>query len=257
MTIRASAVSRPLLGLLAALAVVGTVQMWLPPTSADQVPVSRGQSAPPGALVLFDGTDTSQWRSLDGGPARWPIADDALEVCSGCGDVRTAQAFGDFRLHLEFWLPVTPDDAAEQDRGNSGIYLQQRYELQVLDSFGRALSGRDDAAAIYGFKDADTNAARPAESWQTYDVTFRAARWSDGTRVENARLSLAWNDVLVHADVELPSPTPGGDAESPDPGPILLQDHGHRVRYRNIWIEPSDSATEENRTSEGNRGTVP
>jgi hypothetical protein len=146
--------------------------------------------------------------------------------------------FGDFRLHLEFWPSSAPPDAPEQDRGNSGIYLQGRYELQVLDSFGRLLGNRDDASAIYGVKDADVNASRPAETWQAYDVTFRAARWTDGKKAENARVTVHWNGVLVHDGVEVPGSTAGGEVEGPEPGPIVLQDHGHRVRYRNVWIQP-------------------
>lgn len=196
---------------------------------------------PAGAVVLFDGADTTCWEGIDGSrPIRWPVEDGALVVCPGCGDIRTLQAWGDFRLHLEFSVPLVAEGASEQDRGNSGVYLQERYELQVLDSFGRPLADQDDAAAVYGVKDADANAALPPAAWQTYDVTFRASRWSDGSKRENARLTLIWNGVTVHDWVELPHSTAGGNPEGPEPGPILLQDHHHPVRYRTIWIEPWD-----------------
>ena len=211
----------------------------LPSAQAGGAEAPEPAGAPVGALVLFDGTNTTGWQTRDGAPIGWPIVDGALEVCSGCGDVRTTRTFQDFRLHLEFRLPASPDDASEQDRGNSGVYLQGRYELQVLDSFDRNLSGNNDGGAIYGLKDADSNASRPAETWQSYDVTFRAARWGvDGAKTEPARLTVHWNGVLVHDNLPLPAPTPGGSDESPEPGPILLQDHGQSVRYRNIWIEP-------------------
>lgn len=196
---------------------------------------------PAGAVVLFDGADTTHWEGIDGSrPIRWPADDGALVVCPARGDIRTLQAWGDFRLHLEFSVPLVAEGASEQDRGNSGVYLQERYELQVLDSFGRPLADQDDAGAVYGVKDADANAALPPEAWQTYDVTFRASRWSDGSKRENARLTLVWNGVTVHDGIELSRSTAGGNPEGPEPGPILLQDHHHPVRYRAIWIEPLD-----------------
>jgi type 1 glutamine amidotransferase len=210
-----------------------------PVASGDGSRLAAELSGPPsGALVLFDGSDTAHWQTKGGAaPIGWPIVDGALELCPGCGDVRTAETFQDFRLHVEFWLPASPEDAPEQERGNSGVYLQGRYELQVLDSFGRELSGANDGGAIYGLKDADLNASRPAETWQTYDVVFRAARWANGAKTEDARVTVRWNGSLVHDEVQIPAPTPGGEAESPEPGPILLQDHGQRVRYRSLWIE--------------------
>lgn len=235
-------VVRSVAAVLAALAIAGG-SVAVAPSGAAPIRANDGAvstAAPRVAIVLFDGTGTEQWQTLAGESIRWPIVDGELEVSPGRGDVRTARTFGDFRLHLELWLPTSADGAAEQDRGNSGVYLQERYEIQVLDSFGQVVSGRDDAAAVYGIKDADVNAALPAEAWQAYDVLFRAARWSDGVKVENARLTLAWNGVVVHDDVEIPSPTAGGRPESAEPGPLLLQDHAHRVRYRNIWIEPLD-----------------
>jgi Domain of Unknown Function (DUF1080) len=229
---------RPLLASLAIL-LPTLAALGAPPPTFGRAGDDDDRMPPAGSIVLFDGTTTVEWRRVDSAePIRWPVVDGSLAVCPGCGDIRTVQTFGDFRLHLEFRVPATPDDLAEQDRGNSGIYLQARYEIQVLDSFGRALSGWNDAGAVYGVKDADTNAALPAETWQTYALTFRAARWSNGIKTENARLTLSWNDVLVHDDVEIPSSTAGGDAEGPEPGPLLLQDHGNPVRYANIWIEP-------------------
>jgi hypothetical protein len=124
-------------------------------------------------------------------------------------------------------LPLTADtDAAEQDRGNSGVFLQDRFEVQVLDSFGRTLEGSNDCGAIYSVQDASSNQAFPSELWQTYDIVFHA-RSERGP----ARISVFWNGSEVQHEVELPD----ADAQSDDP--IRLQDHGHRVRYRNIWLE--------------------
>ncbi|MFH8927049.1 family 16 glycoside hydrolase [Streptomyces pristinaespiralis] len=187
-------------------------------------------------VVLFDGADRSAWQQTDGRTVQWPLTDGAMEVC--CGDIRTKQAFGDFKLHTEFWLPVLPPDVTGQDRANSGVYLQDRYEIQVLDSYG-VPPAVDGAAAIYQRKAADVNAAKPPGTWQTYDITFRAARFDEaGRKTQDARVTVVWNGVTVHDDVAVAGPTGAGAPEGPTAGPIRLQDHGSKVRYRNIWIEP-------------------
>jgi hypothetical protein len=186
----------------------------------DQVEIKEltdlGLPPPPGAVLLFD----------------------SAEMCPGCGDKTSSDRFQDFRLHVEFNVPPTAPTLSEQERGNSGIYLQGRYEVQVLDSFSAQLADQNDAAAIYALKDADTNAARPSGTWQSYDITFHAARWSAGQKVADARVSVVWNGTPVQSDVELPGPTPAGAAESPEPGPIVLQEHGNAVHYRNVWLLP-------------------
>jgi hypothetical protein len=189
-----------------------------------------------GAEVLYEDVSITEFSDFAPPPPNAVVLAEAVEICPGCGDVPLLHGFQDFRLHVEFMVPPTPPGTAEQDRGNSGIYLQQRYELQVLDSFNTPLAAANDAGAIYGLKDASVNASRPAGVWQSYDVTFRAARFSGDTKIESARVSVIWNGTSVQQDLELPGPTPGGTAESPEPVPILLQDHGHRVRYRNVWI---------------------
>jgi PKD repeat protein len=193
-------------------------------------------------IVLFDGTDLNAWERVEGGEANWPLVGDAFEVLPGGrvseNNLRTKETFDDFRLHLEFWVPATPEGTPAQARGNSGVYLQGRYEVQILDSYGVTLSDADDAGAIYGVRDADVNASLPPETWQRFDITFRAARFEGGSKVENARVSVRWNGVLVHDDVEIPRHTLLGDPEGPEAGPIVLQDHGSRVRFRNVWLEP-------------------
>lgn len=196
----------------------------------------------PGSRIdLFSGGSVSTaWQHTDGRSVEWPhSAEDSIEVC--CGDIRTKQAFGDFRLHAEFRVPKLPDDVTGQDRGNSGIYLQERYEIQILDSFGVEKLAPNDAASIYNKKAADLNAATAPETWQTYDIDFRAARFdTEGRKTDDARVTVVWNGRKVHDNVAVDGPTGGGDAESAATGAIRLQDHGNKVRFRNLWIEPLD-----------------
>jgi hypothetical protein len=191
-------------------------------------------------VQLFDGKDLSSWKARDGGgPAPWQVSAGAyFEVVPNSGDIVTKQSFGDIQLHVEFWIPSTPTTNSEQDRGNSGIYLQGRYEVQVLDSYMHPLQDKNDCGAIYEVKDADVNASMPPETWQTYEITFHAPKWSGNTKTSNARISVIWNGQQAQKDTEVPGPTKLGDAEAPGDAPLRLQDHGHHVRYRNIWLKP-------------------
>lgn len=197
--------------------------------------------APSAAVVLYDGSDSSQWEKLsDGAPVTWQEVSESLQVLPGEGDIATSQQFGDFQLHLEF-RPDASGAASEQGRGHSGVFLQGRYELQILDSFGVPMADADDCASLVGVADAASNEAWPAEAWQHYDIWFQAARWNGATKVQNARVTIYWNGRLVHDRVELPDSTPGARTETPDPGPIVLEDGGSPVRFRNIWILPDAS----------------
>ncbi len=192
-----------------------------------------GNPAPSLALTLFDGTEKSlseNW--LPGAKA----ADGVL--VSGA---TTRSKFRDYRLHLEFKVPLMPD-ALGQARGNSGVYHQGRYETQVLDSFGFE-NEINTCGAIYGVQKASVNASLPPGEWQTYDVEFIAARWDNaGKKLENAKLTVRLNGVVIHSGTDVPNPTTAAPvAESPEPGPIYLQDHGNPVVYRNIWILPIDA----------------
>jgi hypothetical protein len=213
------------------------IHIWEYVGAASQHWVLGGGS---GAVVLFDGDDLQSWQKSDGSAATWPLSGGSMEVLGG--DIKTRQSFTDFKLHVEYWQPNLPSDVTGQQRGNSGIYLQDRYELQVLDSFGDTTLANDEAGSIYLKKAPDSNAARAPETWQTYDITFRAARFnSSGAKTENARVTVVWNGVTVHNNVAIDGPTGGGAAEGATPGPIRLQDHGDagaNVRYRNIRIEP-------------------
>ncbi|WP_320783278.1 family 16 glycoside hydrolase [Streptomyces sp. CRN 30] len=190
--------------------------------------------------ALFDGTAASQdqWQHTDGRRVAWPLAEEeAMEVC--CGDIRTKDAYQDFELHVEFRVPLLPEDVTGQDRGNSGIFLQDRYELQILDSYGDTTLDTNEAGAFYLKKAPDVNAAKPPETWQTYDIVFRAARFdAEGRKTADARVTVVWNGKKVHDDIALDGPTASGRSETPAAGAIRLQDHGNKVRFRNIQVQP-------------------
>ncbi|MBE0537507.1 MAG: DUF1080 domain-containing protein [Phycisphaerae bacterium] len=196
---------------------------------------SLGQKPPKGAIVLFDGKDTKQWRHPDkDGPISWPIVDGAMQVAKG--GIVTHRTFTNYKLHVEFRTPYMPTKRG-QARGNSGVYLQGRYELQVLDSYG--LEGLDnECGGIYRVARPRVNMCAPPGQWQTYDIAFMAPQ-SDNSqkKTDNARLTVIHNGVTIHDKLEIPGPTGGGlDADELKPGGIYLQDHGDPVQYRNIWL---------------------
>ncbi|MDQ3813539.1 MAG: DUF1080 domain-containing protein [Armatimonadota bacterium] len=189
------------------------------------------------AVVLFNGQDVSNWTRRDGGPARWKAEDGILHVVPGTGDVMSAERFTDFYLHLEFRCPDMPE-AKGQAKGNSGVFLQGRYEIQVLDSYGIQIPGKGDCGAVYNQFAPLVNACKPPLEWQTYDVFFRAPRLS-GSATEGVRLTVLQNGLVIHNNVQLPGVTGAAiDKQVHEPGPLLLQDHGNLVAYRNIWIVP-------------------
>lgn len=196
------------------------------------------QAAPPAnAVVLFNGRDVSNWTTRDGKPAGWKAEDSILHVVKGTGDIMTKERFKDFYLHLEFRCPDMPE-AKGQAKGNSGVFLQGRYEIQVLDSFGWKKPGLGDCGAIYNQHAPLSNACKPAMEWQTYDVAFRAPRCdAKNAVVEQTRMTVFFNGVCIQNNIILPGVTGAPlDEKVWEPGPLLLQDHGDLVCYRNIWL---------------------
>ena len=201
---------------------------------------------PSDAIVLFDGKDLSKWQHKDGSAAKWKVENGYAEVVAKTGYIYTKQAFGDCQLHVEFREP-TPPHGESQERGNSGVFLQGLYEVQVLDSYENRTYADGQASAIYGQYPPLVNAARPPGQWQTYDIIFHGPRFdSDGKLTRPARFTVFHNGVLVQDNVEPTGPTAHGQrppyAPQPEKLPLALQDHGNPVRYRNVWIRELKSA---------------
>ena len=192
---------------------------------------------PENAVRIFNNQDVSNWTQRNGDVANWAVENSVMSVNKG--DIMTQERFTDFFLHLEFMTPDMPD-ATGQAKGNSGVFLQGRYEIQVLDSYGIEMPGKGDCGAIYDQYAPLINVCKPPLEWQTYDVCFRSARVGENGKVlEKTRLTVFQNGIVIHNNVELPGVTVLAiDEQVENPGPILLQDHGNDVKYRNIWVSP-------------------
>lgn len=201
--------------------------------------VNLENGIPSDAIVLFDGSDFSQWISASGGPVEWDLMDGAMQVRPGKGNISTKEKFGDFQLHIE-WTSPTVIKGEGQGRGNSGIFLQDRYEVQVLDSYESRTYSNGQASAVYKQAIPLVNACKAPGQWQTYDIIFTAPRFSEnGRKVKNATVTVLHNGIVTLNHFEiwgtteykgLPQNIAHGDA------PLTLQDHSDLVKYRNIWI---------------------
>jgi hypothetical protein len=195
---------------------------------------------PSDAVVLFDGKDLSKWQKEDGSPAPWKVENGFAEVVAKSGSIVTKQAFGDCQLHVEFQEPL-PAQGESQERGNSGVFLMNQFEIQVLDSYGNKTYADGSAASVYGQYPPLVNASRPPGQWQSYTIVFHGPRFDpEGKLLRPAHATVFHNGILVQDNVELTGPTANGKRPpykaGPDKGPVGLQDHGKPVRFRNIWI---------------------
>ena len=230
------------LSLCAAVLTAQEPQPFSPPKKAPPIVTpGRTNSDPPSdAIILFDGRDLSHWRSGDGGPAKWIVRDGYVEVAPGTGEIQTADKFGDVQLHIE-WATPSVVKGEGQERGNSGVFLMGRYEVQVLDSYQNETYYHGQAGAVYKQYAPLVNASRKPGEWQAYDIIFHAPRFDEqGKVVDRARVTVLHNGVLIQNNVEIYGTTyndrPALYTPHPAQEPLRLQDHGNPMRFRNIWI---------------------
>ena len=205
-------------------------------------PGAKDSQPPSDAIVLFDGKDLSKWQSADGGgPARWKLVDGGAMEVSG-GSIRTKEQFGDVQLHVE-WASPAEVKGSDQGRGNSGVYLQGRYEIQVLDSYQNKTYPNGQAASFYGNAAPLVNASRKPGEWQSYDIIFHAPKKDSSGKSTPGSFTVLHNGVLVqdHIPVQGKATTAAEFKGDSPTGPIILQDHGNPVRYRNIWLRKLDA----------------
>lgn len=210
------------------------------------VPGPAGPPVPPpsDAIVLMDGTGPDAWVGPDGAPPGWRVRDGYVEVVGGTGSLTTRRHFGDIQLHVE-WAAPTPPEGEGQGRGNSGVFLMGRYEVQILDSWENDTYPDGQNAALFGQRPPDVNASRPPGEWQTFDLVFRRPHFGpDGEVLRPARITLFHNGVLVHDAVAFDGVTVFGRRAEYEPhadrGPIMLQDHANPVRFRTVWVRELD-----------------
>lgn len=203
----------------------------------------KGSEPPSDAVVLFDGKDLAGWTARDGGPAGCVVAHGEMVCKTGAGNIFSKEKFTDAQIHLEFLTPNMPDHKG-QLKGNSGVYLQGRYEVQILDSYRNPTYAMGVVGAIYGTSPPLVNASRPPEQWQSYDIIFRGPRCDRDQLVHPGTVTVLLNGVLVQDHVSL-SHRPRACAERRigEPGPLMLQDHSGFpnapqtvMKFRNIWL---------------------
>jgi WD40 repeat protein len=212
--------------------------------------------APRGAVILFDGASLDKWEKRGGGEATWKLLRDGVMEVDG-GDIVTKEQFGgNFKLHVEFRVPYMPNESGQR-RGNSGVYIQGRYEVQILDSFGLRPQNTD-CGAIYRVAAPSVNACKAPTTWQSYDIEFTAPVCKDGKKVEQGRMTVHQNGTQIHDNVKLTmdNTTDGMGGDPCTPGPILLQGRGAPGQFRNIWLVRPEEKVGEVRRFEGHRGGI-
>jgi hypothetical protein len=205
------------------------------------VTFSLSAAPPSDALVLFNGSDFSHWQDEKGRETKWILKGDHMECVPHSGFIYTKEKFGDFQLHLE-WSEPTNVVGHSQERGNSGVFLQGQFEIQVLDSYNNPTYADGQCGAVYGQSPPLVNVSKMPGDWQSYDIFFQAPRWDDNHQlVRPAYVTVIQNGVLIHNHQAIMGPTghkilASYKHELPAMGPLGLQDHGNPVLFRNIWI---------------------
>ncbi|MCC7157890.1 MAG: DUF1080 domain-containing protein [Bryobacterales bacterium] len=219
------------------IAVIASLAFGEDPQPPVVAPGTNG-GAPSDAVVLFDGTSTAKWVRENGSPTGCTAEKGVMNCATGAGDAWTAEKFGSAQIHLEFFIPSMPGKEGQM-KGNSGVYLQGRYEVQILDSYKNPTYASGSLGALYGQYAPLANAARPPEQWQTYDIIFHAPKCDAGGGITGpATLTVLLNGVLVQDHVAVKE-----RKDACQPGPLMLQDHSgfprapHTVmKFRNIWL---------------------
>ena len=224
----------------------GLTNLPAPELTEDWTPVrkvapgARDGAPPADAAILFDGSSLSAWKSVNGGPAPWKLDAGDLVLAPKTGDIQSVETFGDAQIHMEWMAPVLTDNSSGQNRSNTGVYIQGRYEVQILDSHTNTTYSNGQAGSIYKQYAPLVNPARPAGEWQTYDIIYNAPRFNEhGTIVKPGYLTVLHNGVLVQNHTELLGETAYENPPILKPhgrAPIRLQFHGNPVRFRNIWL---------------------
>jgi hypothetical protein len=202
---------------------------------------------PSDAISLFNGEDLSAWQGLDGGDAPWSVKGGSFTVKPASGDIKTKQSFCDIQLHMEWKTPTDVEGLKGQHRNNSGIFLQQRYEIQVLDSYNNPTYANGQAASVYKQSIPLVNVMRPAGQWQYYDIIYTAPRFDGSSLSKPAYVTVMHNGVLVQNHVEIQGKTEWIGAPSYEAhgcAPLQLQDHGNQVSFRNLWVRKLNTQNE-------------
>jgi hypothetical protein len=219
----------------------GMTEIWEPEITVIQ-PGATNSDAPSDALILFNGTTADEWSDLQGNPTKWIVKDGALYSVRGAGMIKTKRKFGNFQLHIE-WKTPSEVIGESQGRGNSGVFLQDLYEVQVLDSYNNRTYRNGQAGSLYKQYPPLVNVCRKPGEWQTYDIIYTAPTFGNDSTiyVTPPRVTVLQNGVLVQNNSVLRGPTeyigiPEYFIKKHGPGSIELQDHGNPVAYKNIWI---------------------
>jgi hypothetical protein len=215
-----------------------STELWEPVPPV--VTPGEGTAAPSDAIILFDGTNLNEWTNAKGEPAGWTVADGCVTVKGGAGIIKTKRGFGDCQLHIE-WRSPAEVKGDGQGRGNSGVFLQDRYEVQVLDGYNNKTYTNGQTGSIYKQSIPLVNACKKPGEWQVYDIIYMAPRFSENGRIAvPARITVLHNGIVIQNNVEIRGTTPyiGSPEYIPHDmkEPLSLQDHGNPVSYRNIWI---------------------
>ena len=226
-----------------------------PPVVTPGTPSTAEQPGKPpsDAIVLFNGTDLAGWQAAGGGEPTWNVKDGVM-LSAGGKDIETKAKFGDIQLHIE-WAEPTPPEGSSQGRGNSGVFLNGMFEIQVLDNYNNPTYPDGQCGGIYGQYPPEVNACLPPGTWQTYDIIFRHPRVKDGKVVEPAYVTVLQNGVLLQNHQRIEGPTGHmmvaqyGD-NLPDHGPVRLQFHGNPIRYRNLWVRKLHNLEVQQQTGE-------